>query len=740
MRLPYLSGQPSTMDIAPGNQTVFSEGDTSECNDINSKNHRALLKGPPSFNDPEESDKQDYVGFAFDYGKFPKIVAVHSGLTQDRLPLVEQLQKVDHHHQDHCCSSRQERYEKDSPVYIRANIAVEGQQVFRRPPFSPLNASCNSQNLRRAHIGRRPIPYRWFPMPKSGASFNRRPVFDPRERFNEAVACMDSSFDQYTTSSGCLSPRNHDAEQRFNRYYSEKSFRESCSEPIAKVQRVSCRAVNPWQTYLYQHGNDRRSRATTSSKSYRAGYQSPCSPAAVMAAVMPIDRQTQIVSPQSRLHPAVRPRTRGMTYFNAKLNMAKRMIMSNAGFCPSIDELVMAGAYNAQYQAIQEHGNDAEKKQLNDHHWMDRGFFRRLLLHENRRDLLQTLNAAASLSRKFLLFVVNKLLSEKVVENALLMLDNLKRSELAEIVKEKVLSVIQEVIWGHPAKHELWSDLVTNDEIPRSNESGSHLHCATESKFTVEDVNCDYEGVKRIPASALDEKSFNEKDTYLLENMDDRVNLAEIDEDCSGCKPLQGDASFDALTPSSRFLVDEDGSKPSREEGLKDDTIGQCNPKIDTNRSEDSADVEHHVTGIATDLTRAIDNEGCISKNQIKMPDLYHSDSKTADDFDVKTTNNNEVSSCSPARDEHMKVTTGTQCCIKRGLLNSGKVLGKCNEMNSDYQLPTGCGFFHHIETIEDSELGNLDEVELIAEDSSGNTIIKKIVMDDISDQDESLA
>ncbi|XP_065055880.1 uncharacterized protein LOC135684301 [Rhopilema esculentum] len=82
--------------------------------------------------------------------------------------------------------------------------------------------------------------------------------------------------------------------------------------------------------------------------------------------------------------------------------------------------------------------------------------FTRLLLLENKGDLLEVLRYTADHSRASLLFVVRRLLSRKCLENALILLENIKKLDLTEKAKEKVLSVVQEKIWGYKPRLDLW--------------------------------------------------------------------------------------------------------------------------------------------------------------------------------------------------------------------------------------------------------------------------------------------
>ena len=82
----------------------------------------------------------------------------------------------------------------------------------------------------------------------------------------------------------------------------------------------------------------------------------------------------------------------------------------------------------------------------------------RLLLIENKRELLRTLKAAAKISQRILAIVVERLLEKRVLANALILLDHLKLSDLTEIIKERVLSVVREIVWGDPPRLDLWRE------------------------------------------------------------------------------------------------------------------------------------------------------------------------------------------------------------------------------------------------------------------------------------------
>ena len=124
--------------------------------------------------------------------------------------------------------------------------------------------------------------------------------------------------------------------------------------------------------------------------------------------------------------------------------------------------------------------------------------FTRLLLLENKGDLLEVMRYTADHSRASLLFVVHRLLSRKYLENALILLENIKKLDLTEIAKEKVLSVVQEKIWGSKPRLDLWekprkSPLetkcdaragdTTNDQVEYFDELREKTYCDDQGKL-----------------------------------------------------------------------------------------------------------------------------------------------------------------------------------------------------------------------------------------------------------------
>ena len=713
------------MDTAAVDYDMTNERCFSECNEISNHNSGAVEVRRTSYSDqqegdPQNGDPQEYVGFAFDYGKYPKILAVHSGLSQHRPPPIDPLaQKFDSH--DWKQGRREEGY-FGSPSSMPANMAAQGPHILSRLPSLPFHPTDNIQHLRRSHIDRRQIPPKFFPRQCSHVFHNGRPRFAPTVHFDGNIARVDSSFNQHSTRNWCLSARNHAAQGSFKRSCGGESFSENIDEPVAKVQRVSYRVADPWLRYPYRHGSDALFRGTMSSEAHPVQYRSPCGPT-VMAPVTPFGGQPpQFLSldaiPSVKIRSAFPYYERLPDGDNDGVQMA-RSCSSEAdsmGNPHGYGKFLDLSTGRLQDQASKEHGNAAEKKRLPDH-WMDQGFFSRLLLHENRHDLLQTLKAAALLSRNLLLFAVNRLLSEKVVENALLVLDNLKRSDLTEIVKEKILSVIQEVIWKHPPKYELWSDLTVDRKEPCSCERISDLHGVSGGEVCSKAINCQFEDENRSSGSASDQKRSEKVDARLLENLDDDDNICNSNEDRLKRTPRQGDDSNDTLIPRGWKSLAEDEKKQLRD-GWKNGTSSPgCISKSATSRSKYSVDGAHLVDVVATTssgfikkeeselLTEIFDGNCCLGKNQVRTSGPCHLDPKAAENLHVKSANIDVVSKVFPVEDELIQVMEDTQCYSKEEPLSEMEALEEYNEMNSDHYSPSSCLVFHEIDIIDNSEL-----------------------------------
>ena len=111
----------------------------------------------------------------------------------------------------------------------------------------------------------------------------------------------------------------------------------------------------------------------------------------------------------------------------------------------------------------------------------------RLLLIENKRELLRTLKSAAKISQRILAIVVERLLEKRVLANALILLDHLKLSDLTEIVKERVLSVVREIVWGDAPRLDLWQEKKKDQGYKDTTEFHHDLHVIQISDNEVDD-------------------------------------------------------------------------------------------------------------------------------------------------------------------------------------------------------------------------------------------------------------
>eukprot|EP00794_Sanderia_malayensis_P011025 gene11025-12189_t len=85
-------------------------------------------------------------------------------------------------------------------------------------------------------------------------------------------------------------------------------------------------------------------------------------------------------------------------------------------------------------------------------------YYSSFLKLENKGELLGLLNEKASQGRMELIDVIDKLLRSDFIENSLSLLENLKLSNLTEKIKERILSVVEEIIWQAPPKENLWKN------------------------------------------------------------------------------------------------------------------------------------------------------------------------------------------------------------------------------------------------------------------------------------------
>lgn len=146
--------------------------------------------------------------------------------------------------------------------------------------------------------------------------------------------------------------------------------------------------------------------------------------------------------------------------------------------------------------------------------------FSHLLLIENKRELLRTLKAAAKVSQRILAIVVERLLEKKVLANALILLDHLKLSDLTEIVKERVLSVVREIVWGDPPRLDLWQEKKKDPSYSDETECHGDINVIQITDNEVDDNEA-------IENGDMGNEAHKNKENDVIENM---VNGKEVGE------------------------------------------------------------------------------------------------------------------------------------------------------------------------------------------------------------------
>lgn len=431
----YLLGQRVSMDSFYINDSAVRKMDVfrhCDPNGVNS-NARENVYGETS---SQGKDDGCYVGFAFDYGKYPKILAVHSGVEQSKQPSEEAPPRL--YDSPFPANTRMERSEEFSR-YPPGFYHMQMENGFRVNQRFNTRSRMPMLRLNQSHIARGQMPPHFLPVPDHNLLL--RPNIDPRARLNDNYPRMAVQLQTLTRL-----PKNLGSSDHQKRHFDQAGGLDMALGPANKSMRFSYQPVEP-TSLESSHFNKQADYPGTVLYNLRPMQYPSYTQRAFMPPVIPWVA-----------HPG-----HGPTLFNADnalscsnivgaaVNSAREYATKNPRSCKS------KASRNAYVRAaIQEKVRMKDKSEVQAP--SEKGdSFSHLLLHENRHDLLQTLKSAASSSRDCLLSVVKKLLLHKAIESALLLLDCLKRSDLTEKVKERVLSVVQEIIWGYPPKQELWT-------------------------------------------------------------------------------------------------------------------------------------------------------------------------------------------------------------------------------------------------------------------------------------------
>ena len=506
----FVLGYPSTMEKFRVSNTVLNKRKPPDYNDFRHKNTYALERLHSKV-DSKSADEQDCVGFAYDHGEYPIIVAVHSNVKQaSSSPIDSSLHpggsQIDSYHRgneesrfedrtlyksqglrqsvDPQCSVNynSSRFQKDldshrfsvntypRPVSVQ-NERLGGGAYFtdRRIPQRPMHLN----NLRPPFNS--PDNFHFQPNRHNGYvlnGFQAPPVFGVHPAM--LVPGMSDIRRAHLANLGVhlLPPQASQLELVYGpspSSYAKSMLRTRISSKHSG--HVDGSSLKHQEGLVNTDGSRKRTYDQVDYDGVTDGHLVP--PESVRLPPTPkyafntMDVLSYINGEQ--------PRTRA-PYFDSRIScsdLVDAAVLSARRYADVNGRLVNHRTHEKERFIIEnvEDPVTRQKTELNvPCEWMNKGFFEFILRHENRYELLQILKVAASSSRELLLYVIDRLLSKRVNENASIILDNLKRSDLPDIVKEKVLSVIEELIWGRSPRRDLWLKRALENKRSSSNE------------------------------------------------------------------------------------------------------------------------------------------------------------------------------------------------------------------------------------------------------------------------------
>ena len=779
-----------------------------------------LVLGQTPTND--SNDRAGYVGFAYDYGAYPRIVAVHSRVPKDMVAAQERLsqssstQGLDY--QD-VLKSRKGRVEDRHPSLERlpppGNIHLDRYQkeIFtnRPPPLERLPQSngvryadyqdalrCHNERLenfrfpsdiyntrsmngheshqRLRHPPVMPMPFMMMhkqptrsPLSDRGQillqTAHHRPIYYPNMPFNVRQAllpriCSDGIFVspalpipqpgfQVAGPFPSNSSRHSDSPKSRKRHHDQTEHGQIIPENMST--RIPQSGLDSESLIFNGHGDPQGPMTSTTHPGHYLPVFDPIMtpPATPSEGLPPTIPPPLIFSAAAMARPII-------ASLDDPRNVSRYYEDRNAGTrfpChPSCNDFVDAAVESAKRYAVDKstivnirQNCDreekafvvAESKQASVEEISEmptllvgQDFFQRLLLHENRYELLQTLKASALSGRKVLLHVVNKLLSIKVIENALLLLDNLKRSDLTEVVKEKVLSVVQEIIWGHPPRYELWSDGTVDNETSFTNDNNCQTPIALKNQECIADedkgsmahpeptekCNCRTDAPDNNLVKDDSETSVQDSILQKLHSNDfekdqsyvDSETLRDIEILAEGNPKYEAAAETESCHKQDNLDYDDRSYHCSKDEKIKS-PIDNIHRKVNYNLDNN---------GIEIQKAKQVCEVGGSEKNELSKNRIE----------------NNTVDLTYPeTREECVKVEKVTDFQVKQqDLAESDEKWKESNEKTYKEVFQQYCYSVDDLDNLENAELELLGKVS-VSVDSSGNIIIQKEIKEEES-------
>ena len=755
------------------------------------------------------ANEQGYVGFAYDYGEYPKIVAVHSSINHDDSPSLDELQKPrrsQFHGNQLSKGNQEERLDVREPQFS------EGPQYSIDSRFSDCQSMLGYQNFLRyqKELHARGFPIKEFPSSHQNAVQQMSSGYQHGRLENRAYLSSPHIQQMSIRQDVLRYPKNNIENLRFQPIHHNGYFPNRFeAPPIFGVHPAMLmpEAMDVHRTHLVQlnngnvlsrngqHGpfpdpspsvnvksilyhrlsskdgdhipypsSTNITREDCSTGSRKRNYSQINHGNVADERSLPAEGVRQLIPPGIMFNGStiIRPNLANVTdktdmmMFHVARGIQTRVPYFNRHL--SCNDLVDAAIHSAkryavnsarvvnynerEYAAIEGTKNTTnEKTELKiPNQWMSEHFFEQILLHENRYDLLQTLKVAASSGREVLLYVLKKLLSKKVIENALILLDNIKRSDLPNSVKEKVLSVVQELLWGHSPRYDLWQKETVENREGIASEKDTRI-VIVEDDESLGDVLCKEKVVLK------DHLEASRKDITLLlgsdgagDNGNDcgRVSLHEN----SAQKPekISCEKDLDDLQKSNqdetqRLSVNncqsEEMSENKQCPAFDDETSrhnqsderGKYSSDIMGRNSENSSEIEHSSN---KDINQKIVSDG----------DGEPKESTKGEALCEKEVHNDVAVGAFKTRDQCIQVENLNDLKTKENNFNDCEgIFRETNETVFGADSRNNCYSVDETIGLENSDLELLGEVSIIV-DSQGNTIIKEEIEDGESLED----
>ena len=713
-------------------------------------------------------NEQGCVGFAYDYGEYPKIVAVHSGINnEDSIPIDErqQLKGRQFHGYQQSKESHGKRMDVRGPQFsdaprhsmddrfsnYQSTLGYENflryQKEMHARGFAIKEFSSSPQNtVQQMSLGYQngrlenspylssPHIQQFQPTHHNGYFANRfqaPPILGVHPSMLMPRVMLDPG--HVLSKNGQIGP------------FCEPS--PSVNVKNLLYSRISSKnaghAANPSSTYVsrdYSAGSRKRNyyqmdHGNVTNKHTVDGLRQLIPPGIMLnrsTIARPHLANTTDETGMTRLHEARYIQTRA-PYVNNHLScndIVDSAIYSAKRY--AVDSARIVNNNEGDYTVIEGTKNsNNEKTELKiPNQWKSDTFFQQILLHENRYDLLQTLKVAASSGRQVLLHVLKRLLSKKVIENSLILLDNIKRSDLPNSVKEKVLSVIEEMLWGHSPRYDLWLKKTVQTMEGIANEKDTRIliieddenlgddHC--KGKVLEDHLETSRKDTGLLLGSDGEDNSGNDCERVSLhENPAQKSERGSCEKDLGGLHSKRDEAQRPSMNNCQSEDMNENKQCPEFDvkasNHSQSDERGKCSSDTFCRNSENCSDIEH---SSSEDINQNVVGDYELKKST--KDEAFHED-------EIK---NDIIVSAYKTRDQCVQVENLNDFKAKESKFNDCEgIFTETNESISDADSLKNCYTIDEAFGLENKDLELLGEVSIIV-DSQGNTIIKEEIED----------